>query len=242
MKKIMFNDNYGLTKAVLEGRKTMTRRIIPEKYGNVLKYYEKGVLVVPLSCIPDDVSIDDFAKQWMDSPGRIRFVPVKEEAEPQIINCLDSMLEAAKLDSRYKIGEQVSIAQSYKYLFLLMRQFPKIQNTFLGAIIKAHDLHPESIDDVSKLAGWSNKMFVRAELMPHCIEITDIRVERLQDITEEDCLREGIEKDGDVYSFNDYEGYKTPQLAFKALINRVSGRGTWEMNPYVFAYTFELVQ
>ena len=29
MKKIMFNDQYGLTKAVLEGRKTMTRRLVP---------------------------------------------------------------------------------------------------------------------------------------------------------------------------------------------------------------------
>lgn len=35
---------------------------------------------------------------------------------------------------------------------------------------------------------------------------------------------------------------QTPQLAFKALINRTSGMGTWEMNPWVFAYTFELVK
>lgn len=28
MKKIIFNDKYGLTTAVLEGRKTMTRRVI----------------------------------------------------------------------------------------------------------------------------------------------------------------------------------------------------------------------
>lgn len=28
MKKIMFNDRFGLTQAVLEGRKTMTRRIV----------------------------------------------------------------------------------------------------------------------------------------------------------------------------------------------------------------------
>lgn len=33
MKKIMFNDKYGLTKAVLEGRKTMTRRIIKDENG-----------------------------------------------------------------------------------------------------------------------------------------------------------------------------------------------------------------
>ena len=34
MKKIMFNDRYGLTKAVLEGRKTMTRRIITVQPAN----------------------------------------------------------------------------------------------------------------------------------------------------------------------------------------------------------------
>ena len=234
MKKIMFNDNFGLTKAVLEGRKTMTRRIIPEKYGNVLKYYEKGVLVVPLSCIPDDVSIDDFAKQWMDSPGRIRFVPVKEKAEPQIINCLDSMLKAAKLDSRYNMGEEIAISQSYSTIGI------EILNGKPGESI--YDAYRNYFFQESDKFGWENKMYVRADLMPHRIRITDIKVEHLQDISDEDILREGIEKDGDVYSFNDYEGYKTPQLAFKALINRVSGRGTWEMNPYVFAYSFELVR
>lgn len=30
MKKIMFNDKFGLTQAVLDGRKTMTRRIMPD--------------------------------------------------------------------------------------------------------------------------------------------------------------------------------------------------------------------
>ena len=38
MKKIMFNDKYGLTQAVLEGRKTITRRTIPQ--GMIEKYYE----------------------------------------------------------------------------------------------------------------------------------------------------------------------------------------------------------
>ena len=37
MKKIMFNDKYGLTEAVIEGRKTMTRRAVQGKY---LRIYE----------------------------------------------------------------------------------------------------------------------------------------------------------------------------------------------------------
>ena len=32
MQKIMFNDRYGLTQAVIEGRKTMTRRLIPNEF------------------------------------------------------------------------------------------------------------------------------------------------------------------------------------------------------------------
>lgn len=32
MQKIMFNDRYGLTQAVIEGRKTMTRRLIPDEF------------------------------------------------------------------------------------------------------------------------------------------------------------------------------------------------------------------
>ena len=185
MKKIMFNDNFGLTKAVLEGRKTMTRRIIDYK---------------TLSGANDYV-------QRIHGTG---------------LDFLDYLLE----HSRYKVGEEVAIAQKYSQIFT------------------EADLSKRkgSLGDMITGKAWDNKMFVQADVMPHRIRITDIKVEHLQDISDEDILREGIEKDGDVYSFNDYEGYKTPQLAFKSLINRVSGRGTWEMNPYVFAYSFELVQ
>lgn len=41
MKKIMFNDRYGLTQAVLDGRKTMTRRIIPGCYKIPRHEFEK---------------------------------------------------------------------------------------------------------------------------------------------------------------------------------------------------------
>ena len=44
------------------------------------------------------------------------------------------------------------------------------------------------------MAGYTNKMFVKSDLMPHHIKITNIRMEQLQDISEEDCLKEGIHK------------------------------------------------
>ena len=101
-------------------------------------------------------------------------------------------------------------------------------------------------------AGWDNKMFVRGDLMPHQIRITDVRVERLQDISDEDCLKEGIMKgrcgsEGthfmDAYYIpNDIQPYCTPQEAFAHLINKVIRKDTWESNPYVFVYDFELVK
>lgn len=87
------------------------------------------------------------------------------------------------------------------------------------------------------------------EVVPHQIRITDIKVERLQDISDEDCLKEGILK-REIRPFVTIEIryqvpktiiYKdTPREAFAALIDKVSGKGTWEKNPYVFAYKFEL--
>lgn len=176
MKKIMFNDRYGLTQAVLDGRKTMTRRIVPD--GTPLGNWEETVK-----------------------------------------------------KSRYKVGEIVAVAQSYH------------------ALNKAGYVAPEWLEHTCESSdGYENKMFVRADLMPHRIRITNIKVERLQDISHEDCLKEGI-----LYQDGYFCGYKvsapnmafgamTAQQAFAALIDKVSGEGTWDSNPYVFVYEFELLK
>lgn len=101
--------------------------------------------------------------------------------------------------------------------------------------------------------GWNNKMFVSADLMPHQIRITNMWIERLQDIIEEDCYREGIYKNtlcppGDIDYFyhseprSKWEVYPSAREAFAGLIDKVSGNGTWERNPWVFVYEFELVK
>ena len=108
-----------------------------------------------------------------------------------------------------------------------------------------------------------NKMFVRADLMPHIIEITDIKAERLQDISDEDCLREGIYRDEEngvvigwpfgVPFFYTFTGaiskesgkqllWTTRKEAFSELINSINGRDTWERNEWQFAYTFKLIK
>lgn len=136
--------------------------------------------------------------------------------------------------SPYKVGEVVAIQQAYR------------------DALKKYQWEEEYFEEMyEKSAGWNNKMFVKAGYMPHHIRITDVRVERLRDILDEDCLREGIITELDffveempIYSYT-FSGcnswYNTPSDAFAALIDKVSGRGTWNSNPLVWAYSFELV-
>lgn len=193
MKKIMFNDQYGLTQAVLDGRKTQTRRIAyekPFKYKRCCGFITEGT---------------DKGKLSINDGNEI----------------------VAK--STYKIGEVVAVAQRYC-------DIPFANDIFIRAVP----------------IGWSNKMFVKSSLMPHQIKITNIRVERLQDISEEDCMKEGIfcsHIDGidDAYSYdatNDSFAkkwwYRTPIEAYKMLSCKLHLH--WDSNPLVFVYDFKLVK
>lgn len=132
----------------------------------------------------------------------------------------------------YKVGEVVAIAQSYKEVYP-NADFEMIGDKFM-----------------TESAGWTNKMFVRAELMLHHIEFTDVKVERLQDISDDDIMREGVWQlsyDNGLFYVSKNIGY-VPTVAFPSareafwyLIDKISGKGTWESNPWVSAYSFELV-
>lgn len=212
MNKIMFNDKYRLTKAVLEGRKTQTRRII-----NPQPMYDENVGIC-----------------WKGYAYGINFSG-KEGAYNNFI----SGTEYDKSCKRYRVGEIVAVAQNY---------------TACGGFMDDGTPRWDYISCIvgSKNRGWSNKMFVKPELMPHQIKITNVRIERLQDISDEDCLAEGIQIGQcgsadthfmDVYYIpNEIQPYCLPKDAYAALIDKVGKKGDWDSNPYVFVYDFELIK
>lgn len=84
----------------------------------------------------------------------------------------------------YEVGEVVAIAQPYKDIYP-NADFEMVGDGFM-----------------TESAGWTNKMFVKASLMKRHIRITDIKVERLQDISDEDVLREGVWQMGELFYVN----------------------------------------
>ena len=219
----MFNDKYGLTQAVLDGRKTMTRRIIPPIE---IEWNRRGKVTLPISGYKHGAL-------WMDCRQYLQESDPFDYVAPQ------------KYQPHYDIGEEVAIAQPYRNIIAA------ITPTYGSA---------HAYDHLRDEAGWNNKMFVRADLMPHRIRIKSIKLERLQDISEEDVYREGFRKEAvnngwgndawhweAMLTYMDNLGrYKDirsdkPKEAFSFLIDKVSGNGTWEDNPWTYVYEFELI-
>lgn len=143
---------------------------------------------------------------------------------------------------RYQVGEVIAIAQSYKSI----TEEEKETNGVLGLYRIGQKYL--TMDEMG--AGWNNKLFVRADLMPHHIRITNIKMERLQNISDIECFKEGIEDYSTPtekrYGYADFEHepifvFRTPREAFSSLIDKISGKGTWRRNPYVAAYEFNLI-
>ena len=241
MKKIMFNDELLLTKAVLEGRKTQTRRII--KTSDAFERVN-----------PDFDWDDEDIENW-ENDFALR---VKNMSETEKKECFNYLLNHPK----YKVGEIVAVAQSYKDVDSYYSAAYQRQHSIHGMTIDALDCVPnedikkwfKNRNDFKDKASWNNKMFVKSELMPHLIYISNVCVERLQDISDECCLKEGIIKKWHAPACKNYyyvpgievksvkDVHDTPQEAFAHLINKVSRKDVWSENPYVFVYDFELVK
>lgn len=98
------------------------------------------------------------------------------------------------------------------------------------------------VDGSSYYTYWKNKLFMPAYAARHFIKVTAVHAERLQDISNEDCIKEGIVFDGSVYSNGlDNIKYLEPRAAYKALINSIDGKDTWDNNPWVWVYDYELI-
>lgn len=133
---------------------------------------------------------------------------------------------------RYNIGETVYLKEPY-YI---------------------DDIDPDTV--FYKFSGlsdfdydWKNKLFMPESCARNFIKITKVSTERINDISESDCIAEGIEaftKDGSVTKYG-LDGWEWPTMprtekdAYKRLWISINGKESWESNPFVFVYEFEFL-
>ena len=232
MKKILFNDDFLLTQAVIEGRKTQTRRVIKCR--------------------------KTFKGEWVAGFNiHIRPSDKKVVGLPCMYDADESEFDEGEILPKYKVGEVVAVAQSY---CSIADELENCNNASCAAHYEKNVQKASEYISWMEHPGFNNKMFVAADMMIHQIRITDVRVEKLQDISDDDCLKQGVVvnepkiKGGiNMYYPCEYlrscakevgwgRVFHTPREAFANLINKVSRKDTWESNPYVFVYDFELVK
>lgn len=115
--------------------------------------------------------------------------------------------------------------------------------------------------DCDSSVRWKPSIHMPRSASRILLEITCVRVERLQDISEDDAIAEGLKaitKDGrtikygipdsDGYPGNDNHGWHwcdwnvSPVVAYKRLWESINGHGSWDLNPWVWVVEFKLLE
>ncbi len=190
--------------ATIEGRKTMTRRIVK------LQPPKLNVGLEITRC-----ESTDGGQTFHYDTGGYAFCP--------------------GITPRYKVGEVLYLKEPYRF-----------DN-------RGHVFYKYSLKD-RESDGWQNKLFMPASAARYFIRITAVRCERLQEISDEDCIEEGVQRHTGPDDFNPNKKvsgfsweetetwFYTPREAYAALIDKINGRGTWDSNPWVWVYEYELTE
>jgi hypothetical protein len=203
-KPILFNTE--MVQAILAGRKTQTRRVIKGKTDHFVEIVSGN---------------DGTAIPYVRGAGGQFW------AEPYI-NCpygkVGDVLWVRETWARAIGSEQVTTSEKATAVEISPGRFIVFK---ADSIEETHPEHPE----------WGKKRWNPSIHMPRdaariWLRIKDIRVERLQDISNENIRAEGAAE----------FGCTTHRLNWKMLWERINGSDSWNANPWVWVIEFERIE
>lgn len=213
-----------MIRALLEGRKTATRRVLVRLRGKFGEVIEFG--------LSDTTGYD-----WHFRDKGMRWHDLKH----------DELLKVLP----YQVGDLLWVKENYRagYGFDGYREdlgrcaTPK---DFIKEITPIEYL----ADETRELGGKSYpSMFMCQWMSRITLHVTGVKIERLQDISEADAIAEGVEFDELNEAWADYnpdieERYwrDTAVGSFETLWESINGKGSWDRNDWVAVYTFERVK
>jgi len=131
---------------------------------------------------------------------------------------------------RYQVGDKLWVRETWLRPNVTARQ---ILTGLLPIQYKA-DFTENELAKIAEVYKWCSPSQMPRKAARLFLEVREVRVERLQDITEADAIAEGV------LPFNNTalraKGY------FEDLWNSINGKGAWESNPWVWVYEFMRVE
>jgi hypothetical protein len=107
-----------------------------------------------------------------------------------------------------------------------------VEETWYRADQKAYSYHPDGSEESTENIPWKPSIHMPRWASRITLEITGVRVEHLQDISDEDSLSEGVYPT----STGLYPG--SPRAAYQKLWEQLHGLGSWDANPWVWVVEF----
>jgi len=159
--------------------------------------------------------------------------------------------EGNEVIRKYNVGDILWVRETTCYVMLdhahdlLEGAKDRIQFVYKASV------HSDWMEYAKEKYGykWKPAIFMPKEAARIFLGVTDIRIEKLQDISEEDAISEGIEivkENVPVTPYKDYLGkynyYSNPINSFKSLWQSINGEQSWNDNPYVWVIPFERVE
>lgn len=146
------------------------------------------------------------------------------------------MLAMTLIKSRYKKGEILYLAEP---MWIINNDKVRQRLTALDVPHLYHwDMKESQLDAAEKLKEeklWNkiSPLLMKQEYGRHFIQIIDIKCERVQEISEESVINEGV------LPLQTGPNPTTVKTMYASLFDKVNGPGAWDKNPFVFVYQFK---
>lgn len=231
--------NAPMVRAIIDGRKTQTRRIMKPQ--------------------PEPIPADypGPAGHWWPSKAHQSMLHI--ETEMQDYNGPWKGLAGSACPYGGE-GDQLWVRETHAVVRIGVETFPGVKERHYAGIAYKADDGREEVDitpsqykelDAKESKGWKPSIHMPRYASRIQLEITNIRVERLQDISEVDALAEGIQaySDGTYRDYNvpddmvfDHNTFASPVDSYRTLWDTINGPGSWEANPWVWVIEFRRIK
>lgn len=222
IKPILFNTE--MVRAILDGRKTCTRRVIKTQPRSKLCYEFGGTWVYPSSSaheiwgkeykLPDDIAKEDLAKRWNPPYHTDDILYVRETWQKAgLVDDFDQVVDGTE-----------------KYYYAAGPEKPYFDFW----------VDPETGEHKDRMP-WRPSIHMPKEAARIWLKVTNVRVERLQDITGQGVLKEGLNSHVHPKAFYfDMNQLEMFENLWNSTINKSDfERYGWDANPYVWVVEFE---